>query len=200
LGQFAKWAGIEIDLKPYKGKYSPSQIERNIPTDEAIVEAVSSIKNNDWRWAAAMMAAFGLRDHECWSVTLAQENGEYLALVEKGKTGARTVRPLRPEWVELWDLPNGKPPQIKTRGHEEYGERMSRHFKRSGIQFCPYDLRHAYALRSSVRYKIPVSVSAAHMGHSPEVHMKTYNKHLSEVAKRSAYDEAIRIAKLTSAN
>jgi integrase len=191
LGAFAKWACAEVDLKPYQGKYSPSQIERNIPSDEAIVEAVSGIKNPSWRWAAAMMAAYGLRDHECWMVEIREENGEFLAYVLKGKTGDRIVRPLHPEWVNLWDLPNGSPPEIKVRGHEEFGERMSRHFKRSGIPFTPYDLRHAYAIRSSVRYKIPVSVSAAHMGHSPEVHMKTYNKHLSEVTKRAAYDEAI---------
>jgi integrase len=191
LEQFAKWAGLQVSLKQYRGKYSPSQIVRNIPEDGAIEAAVLGMANADWRWAAGMMAAFGLRDHEVWFAKLDHEMGGWVTRVSEGKTGPRTIRPLHPHWIELFDLPNGKAPVIKVRTHDEYGERMARQFKRCGIPFTPYDTRHAYAIRSSVAYKIPISVSAAHMGHSPEVHLRTYNKHLSEAAKVLAYQEAI---------
>jgi integrase len=192
LEQFAKWAELDVRLKPYRGKYSPRQVDRSIPSDEVIESAMQAIANPDWKWAAGMMATFGLRDHECWFVSLQQDADGWLAVVSDGKTGGRSVRPLHPHWVELFDLSNGKAPDIQVRSHDEYGERMARQFKRCNIPFTPYELRHAYAIRSSVVYKIPVPVSAAHMGHSPEVHSRIYNKHLSEEAKAAAYWKAVK--------
>jgi len=191
LGQFAKWAGVEVDLKKYKGKYSPQQIERNIPKDDDIEAGVLSLTNPEWRWAAGMMATFGLRNHECWFATLSQDSTGWIVAISEGKTGARTARPLHPHWVELFDLPNGKPPDLTVRGHDEYGERMARHFKRSGIGFRPYDLRHAYAIRGSVVYKIPVAVMAAYCGHDPSVHWSTYTRHLTEATSAKAYQESV---------
>ncbi|MCC5622699.1 hypothetical protein [Nostoc sp. CHAB 5715] len=59
---------------------------------------------------------------------------------------------------------------------------MSRTFDRRNAPFNPYDLRHAYAIRGSVRYKVPVATMAGWMGHSPTVHWNTYNKWISGVA------------------
>jgi integrase len=191
LGRFAKWAEIEVDLSPYKGSYSPAQVERNIPNDEAIAAAVLGLKHPGWRWVAGMMAAFGIRDHECWFAKLEQDAIGWICIVSDGKTGSRVSRPVPPEWVELFDLPNGKAPDIKIRVLNDYGDRTGKHFKRSGAGFAPYDLRHAYAIRSSVAYGIPVVVSAAHMGHSPNLHQGTYNKHIGEAQKREAYRRAI---------
>jgi integrase len=191
LGQFAKWAGIDVDLSPYRGKYSPSQVVRNIPTDEEIKNAVQSLENSEWRWIAGMMGAFGLRNHECWFTELVQDEIGWLAKISEGKTGSRTARPLHPDWVEEFDLPDGKAPNIKCRGHSEYGERAARHFKRSKIGFCPYDLRHAYAIRGSLQYEIPVAVMASWLGHSPAVFLRIYSKHLSAAIKNESYKKAV---------
>lgn len=191
LGQFAKWAGVAVDLAPYRGKYSPSQVDRNIPSDADIEKAIASLTNPGWKWIAGMMATFGLRDHECWFATLSQDDSGWIAVVSEGKTGDRTARALHPHWVDLFNLPNGKAPDIKCRSHDEYGERTARHFKRSRVGFAPYDLRHAYAIRGSLGYKIPVAVMAAWLGHSPAVFLRIYSKHLSGAVMDQAYRDAI---------
>lgn len=192
LQQFATWAEIAVDLKPYRGDYSTEDVERTIPPDDEILAAVIQIKNPGWRWVAGMMAVYGLRDHECWYTTLSEdEDGVILANVSAGKTGPRIARPLPPEWVDVLDLRKGRAPALNVRTNDEYGERTARHFKRSGVPFQPYDLRHAYGLRSTVELGIPVPVGAGHMGHSPETHLRIYNKHITENQKRDAYRKAV---------
>jgi integrase len=192
LQQFAKWAEITVDLKPYRGAYSTDDVERTIPPDVEILSAIQQIKNPGWRWVAGMMATYGLRDHECWYTTLSEdEDGVIVANISDGKTGSRTARPLPPNWVDVLDLRNGHAPKLTVRTNDEYGERTARHFKRSGVPFQPYDLRHAYGLRSTVELGIPVPVGAGHMGHSPELHLKIYNKHITENQKRDAYRKAV---------
>ncbi len=53
LGALAKFAEIEIDLKPYQGKYSPYTAinSKNLPNDELIVEWRNMIPNPAWQWA-----------------------------------------------------------------------------------------------------------------------------------------------------
>lgn len=97
------------------------------------------------------MATYGLRDHEAFftEVEWREEKGKapvLIAKVTKGKTGPREVLPLHPEWVDKWHLWNKNLPRVTARIHEEYGERVSRAFKRAGVEFDPYDLRHAYAI------------------------------------------------------
>ena len=47
---------------------------------------------------------------------------------------------------------------------QELGTKVSRQFKRYGIPFPPYVLRHAYGIRASVTFELPVT-AAALMGH-----------------------------------
>ncbi|NJL21202.1 MAG: hypothetical protein HC895_10880 [Leptolyngbyaceae cyanobacterium SM1_3_5] len=111
-----------------------------------------------------------------------------VARVTDGKTGAREVYPFYPEWVDRWQLWNKELPNLTARINQDYGERVARAFKRAGVPFAPYNLRHAYAIRISVVFKLPVAVAAAFMGHSPTVHWQTYNRWISQELHQRVYD------------
>lgn len=143
------------------------------------------------------MATYGLRDHEVFFTELEwrdSESGERIlvAKVTDGKTGTREVYPFYPEWVERWQLWNKKLPKLTARINQDYGERVSRTFKRAGIPFVPYDLRHAYAIRISVVFKLPVAVAAAYMGHSPTIHWQAYNRWISKEQHQQVYDDVLK--------
>lgn len=195
LDKFAKWCGVTCDLKDYRGNYNPSNILRIIPSDAEIVAAVSAVPNLKWRRVLALMAVYGLRNHECWGCSLewveVPNFGEILRCsVQGGKTGSRSALPLPPDWVELWGLGDDQPlPVLKVRSNEQYGEKSSSAIREYGIGFPPYSLRHSYALRGTVRYKLPIPVMASMMGHSPELHLRIYNKHLTADQSLAAYSD-----------
>ncbi len=193
LQQFAKFAGVEVDLQPYAGNYSPKKAVREIPPDDVIVESIERFSSPAWRCLYGLMATYGLRDHEVffteveWRQTEAG-NQILVAKVADGKTGSREVYPFYPEWVERWQLWNVTLPKLTARINQDYGERVARAFKRAGLSFTPYDLRHAYAIRISVVFKLPVAVAAALMGHSPTVHWQTYNRWINQEQHQRVYD------------
>ncbi len=49
-------------------------------------------------------------------------------------------------------------------------------FRRAGVSFQPYDLRHAWAVRAIYSPKINASFAAKSMGHSLQVHNSIYQK------------------------
>lgn len=196
LQQFAKFAGVEVDLKPYGGRYSPKQVVREIPEDGLIVEVADRFGSRRWRCLYGLMATYGLRDHEVFFTEMEWREGEVgrvlVAKVRDGKTGSREVYPFYPEWVERWSLWDVELPRLTARVNQDYGERVARGFKRAGVPFTPYDLRHAYAIRVSVVFKLPVAVAAAYMGHSPTVHWNTYNRWIRQDQHQRVYEEVLR--------
>lgn len=190
LQRFAKFAGIDVDLLALKGHNKPK--ERSIPSDEQIEAALSSIPDPRWALVLKRMAAYGLRAHECWDCEISPDP-PYPCRVVDGKTEGRTnVLPLKPEWAEVWKPWAGELPQVQFNGDRRvYGNRTSKALRRYGIEFKPHDFRHAYCLRGTVRYKIPIPIMAAMAGHSPEIHMRTYNRWLKEDAAIEAYLRAI---------
>lgn len=145
------------------------------------------------------MATYGLRDHECffanlhWVEKLNKKEKELILCckVTDGKTGEREVFPFYPDWVIRWKLWEVNKPKLTVKLHKDYGDRTSKAFKRSRIPFTPYDLRHAYAIRAAVVFNVPVGVAAAYMGHSPEVHLGTYNRWISSVQHQQVYEDAV---------
>jgi len=196
LQRLAKFAGVEVDLKPYIGNYSSKKVVREIPTDEEILTNVDRFTLVSWRYLYGLMATYGLRDHEVFHTELewreSPQGGKFLvARVKDGKTGAREVYPFYPEWVERWKLDTMNLPRLTARINQDYGERIARAFKRVEMPFTPYDLRHAYAIRISVVFKLPVAVAAAYMGHSPTVHWQTYNRWISQEQHQRVYEEVL---------
>jgi integrase len=189
LQLLAEFAGIKVDLKPYIGNYGNSQTKpRNIPTDDQIIRVRSLFDNSPaWQWAYSAMATYGLRDHEIFFCEISPTPPHTCRVIE-GKTGERICYPLHPDWAVQWRLWEMKKPNCTGKMYRDYGQRVSRTFDRKDTPFLAYDLRHAYAIRGSVRYKVPVATMAAWMGHSPTVHWNTYNKWISEVEHAKVFE------------
>ncbi|WP_292808916.1 integrase [Nostoc sp. JL23] len=188
LQLLAELAEIKIDLKPYIGNYGNAQTKpRNIPTDDQIIQVRSLFDNSpNWQWVYGVIAAYGLRSHEVFYCEISQNLACH---VLEGKTGERICYPLHPEWATEWHLWLMKKPRCSGKTYRDYGKRVTSTFWRRDVPFDAYDLRHAYCIRGSVRYKLPVVTMASWAGHSPVVHYQTYNRWISEVEHAKAFED-----------
>lgn len=188
----ADLAEVKVDLKPYIGNYGNSQTKpRNIPTDEQIVEGRSLFDNSPaWQWAYGVMSTYGVRPHEIFNVEISEN---LVCKVLQGKTGDRLCYPLHPEWAIDWRLWEMNKPRCTGATYRDLGKRVTTAFWRRDVPFVPYDLRHAYCIRGSVKYKVPVATMAAWCGHSPVVHYQTYSRWISEVEHAKVFEELIRV-------
>lgn len=158
-----------------------------------------------WRWVYGMLATFGLRPRELFvqpdiNWWLSTQNIDNTWKVDKNtKTGYREVIPFVPEWVELFDLKNSYPLEILERKiikitsvqHINSMRRdISRWFKKVGVEFQPYDLRHACAIRSHLQ-GIPIKAAADNLGHSVDEHTKTYQRWFGIENRKKAFGETI---------
>ncbi|HEY9697077.1 MAG TPA: hypothetical protein V6D10_07425 [Trichocoleus sp.] len=180
LQHLADFAKLEINLLQLKGSYGPSKVEpRCIPTDAEIEYWWKQIPNADWKWVYGAIAAFGLRPHEAF---FCKWNDEGLYVL-KGKTGERLVfTAVYPEWVDAWNLREILRPDIDfeaSYADQKLGSKITRQLRRYGVPFTAYDLRHAHSLRISVQFRYPPTTAAALLGHSPEMHYRTYQRHVS---------------------
>ncbi|MGB3787800.1 MAG: site-specific integrase [Phormidesmis sp.] len=185
-GVLANFAGVEFDSAPLRGSYSASKTTpRNLPTDAAIAQYRDSIPNPEWRWVYGVMAAYGLRNHEAFKLDLADFPIVHVA--QATKTGEREVWPCYPEWVEMWGLQTQQLPPIDlTRSNSAIGESVTRYLSPK-LPFAPYDLRHCWAVRT-LEYGWPDALSAQQMGHSLEVHNRTYQRWISKRHHQQVYD------------
>jgi integrase len=187
LQRLCEFAGLDVDLSEYKGNYEPTP--RDIPSDELIVEWRDRIPNEAWRWVYGTIAAFGLRPHEIFTCHFPNpEDPLTLHVHHKTKTGFRVTHAIHPEWAKDWNLAAVNMPQVSRSGREA-GQAVCRAFAadRYDIPFQPYDLRHAWAVRASVTKGLPVSTSAAMMGHSVATHTKVYHRWLSAKTNEAVY-------------
>lgn len=192
--KLAKFAGIDIDLQPYKGKYNPTDTIKDLPSDEAIALIREQIVSTQWQWVYGMLAAYGLRPHEIFFATV-EPLPPYKCYVSEGKTGARTVQPFYPDWAERWKLWEQQNLVTQKTEYWELGRQVRQslyfRFKKIGANLAPYDLRHAYAIRVSVVFELPVTIAAKLMGHSVNVHLNTYQRHIDEKTNSLAVERAI---------
>jgi integrase len=183
LEQLAKFAGVTIDLKKYQGSYSSAkQIIRQLPSEEEIATMWDAIAHPEWQWVFGAIACFGLRPHEAFFATVSCTS-PHTCTIDDGKTGVRTAFPLPPEWVVEWKLwENNKPSRVNVEGvtWKDLGNRVYKALKRYNMNFPTYDLRHAWAVRAATKYKIPTAVAAQWMGHSPVVHLREYQRHITQ--------------------
>ena len=186
----AKFAGFQVDFSTLVGSYSAKRVNpRLLPSDAAIVAARDSVTNEAWRWVLGMIACYGLRPHETFHLDLAE-----FPIVEVGdetKTGRRIVYPLYPEWAEAWELDKVKLPNFQTKhSNASLGTNVADAFRRRGIPFHAYDLRHCYA-RRCFEFALPPDMAAGLMGHSVQIHIKTYRAWIDKATYRRAYDALI---------
>lgn len=158
-----------------------------------------------WRWAYGMLATFGLRPRELFvkpdiNWWISEQNTDNTWKVDKNtKTGYREVIPFIPEWIELFDLKNPqvlkildkKISQIKSVQNINWMRRdISRWFRKIGIEFQPYDLRHACAIRSHLQ-GIPIKAAADNLGHTVDEHTKTYQRWFGMENRKKAFGEVV---------
>jgi integrase len=182
LASLAKFAKLDIDLAQYIGNYSPSKVQpRDIPPDESIQQWYSLIPNPGWQWAFGMLATYGIRPGEL--LTLNFDDLPILN-VSGGKTGDRRVYPIYPEWFERFSIADIKQLNVSN------SDQCSKQFRRYQVPFSPYDLRHAWAIRS-MEFGLPIELAAAQMGHSMTVHSQTYHRWISDRHHQRAYEAIV---------
>ncbi|MEM7554099.1 MAG: site-specific integrase [Cyanobacteria bacterium P01_A01_bin.84] len=191
LTVLAKYAGIDIDLKRYRGKYNPRKVTpRNLPTDIEIATQFYKIENQSWRWVFGMLATYGLRNHEVFRLDLTslKKGDRAIRVGENSKTGTRLVYPYYPEWFEEFQLSQVKLPNINLdRPNADIGHVVTVWFHRN-IGFKPYDLRHCWAIRT-LNFGLKDTLAAKQMGHSVKVHQDLYHHWIDERYHQQAFEE-----------
>ncbi len=206
LSALAEFLNLELpkDLKTLWGTYGPGQAEsRNLPTDEQILDTLEQIPNPAWRFVYAIMATYGLRNHEVFFCDYASlVAGEpSIKVLDSTKAGSHEVWPFYPEWVEQFDLRQICLPPVETdlsrTTLQRIGQQVTIQFKRYNLPFSPYNLRHAWAVRT-IHFGLSDSVAARMMGHSVAVHTRTYHQWLTRRDQQQAVETALQRSTLTA--
>lgn len=209
---------IDLNLDGIDLDYTPGR--RDIPSDELIVKLIQNIDdyvesvvyNKDKAKNAAirnklfygLMATYGLRPREIlnkpdfdWFLSIENKHNTF-KVHESNKTGYREVFPFVPEWIEIFDLHNPINIEfLKNYCHEnknlkllnDRAGKIAGFFKLYEIPFKPYDLRHACAIRAHLQ-GIPIKAAADNLGHSVEIHTKTYQRWFGLENRRKAFNQA----------
>ncbi|WP_216904552.1 site-specific integrase [Synechococcus sp. CCY 9618] len=175
---------------------------RGLPTDARILELVEAIPNPRWRLAYGLMATYGLRNHEvffCDVSALAPGGDRVLRVLPTSKTGEHQVWPFQPDWVERFELDRlghgatGLPEvttDLRRTTLQQVGRRVAEQFRRYDLPITPYDLRHAWAVRT-IHIGLPDTVAARMMGHSVAIHTRTYHHWITRRDQQQAVDTAL---------
>lgn len=200
LGAFAEFLNLKLptDLKTISGRYGASQTQaRQLPSDEEILAIWKKIPNPTWQFVYGVMATFGLRNHEVFYCNFkGLERGETsIEVLPTTKTGSHQVWAFYPEWIEAFNLGEIRLPQVETNlgktTLQQVGQRVTAQFRRYGVPFSPYDLRHAWAVRT-IHVGLSDTVAAKMMGHSVLVHTRTYHQWITQRDQQQAVDTALK--------
>lgn len=184
----AKFSDIPLATDDLRGNYNSytSTGIREIPEDAQIMEWYSKIPNPNWQFIYGLIAAYGLRNHEAFRIDLSLL--PVVQISQNTKTGFREIWPCPGEWVEQFALATSAPPPLAlTRSNQSLGHAVTLQFRRYEIPFNPYDLRHAWAIRT-LEIGWPLELSAQMMGHSVIVHSRTYQRWITRERKQKIYD------------
>ena len=175
---------------------------RDLPDDNLIEELWRNIPNKSWQYVFGLMATYGLRNHEVFFCDLSalKNNGDkILRVLPTTKTGEHQVWPFHPKWVDLFQLSSlGNDPSLLPKINRDLGQttlqnigkRITDQFNRYGIRIRPYDLRHAWAVRT-IFYDLPDTVAARMMGHSVSLHNQTYHHWITKRDQQKAVNNAL---------
>lgn len=199
LAAFAEFLQLALrtDLTSLAGGYGQRHVKlRQLPSDAAIVAAWQQIPNPAWQFVYGIMATYGLRNHEVFfsDYQALRQGDTRVDVLASTKTGCHEVWAFYPEWIEQFALRQGTLPTIGTdltqTTLQRIGQRVTAQFRRYGIPFSPYDLRHAWAVRT-IHMGLPDTVAAKMMGHSVAVHTRTYHQWITRRDQQQAVDAAL---------
>ncbi len=175
---------------------------RDLPSDEVIEKLWEKIPNKSWKFVFGLMATYGLRNHEVFFSDLSSitnSGDKIIRVLPTTKTGEHQVWPFHPEWVEKFELIKlGNNPELlpkinrdlKTTTLQNIGKKITDQFKRYSLNIKPYDLRHAWAVRT-IFYDLPDTVAARMMGHSVSLHTQTYHHWITKRDQQQAVNNAL---------
>ncbi|MBM5788696.1 MAG: site-specific integrase [Cyanobacteria bacterium M_DeepCast_200m_mx_001] len=175
---------------------------RQLPSDGQILEWIERIPNPGWRLAYGLMATYGLRNHEVFFTdlsALAPGGDRVLRVLPTSKTGEHQVWPFQPEWVERFELARlgldrallpAVTTDLRRTTLQQVGRRVAEQFRRYALPLTPYDLRHAWAVRT-IHIGLPDTVAARMMGHSVAIHTRTYHHWITRRDQQQAVDAAL---------
>ncbi len=175
---------------------------RKLPNDELIEKLWERIPNKSWKFVFGLMATYGLRNHEvffCDLSSLKKFGDNIIRVLPTTKTGEHQVWPFHPEWVEKFELNKlGNNPELlpkinsdlKITTLQNIGKKITDQFKRYSLEIKPYDLRHAWAVRT-IFYDLPDTVAARMMGHSVSLHTQTYHHWITKRDQQQAVNNAL---------
>lgn len=190
LQALCDYAGIKIDLSSHSGDYGHQSLNpRDIPDDATIIEWRDRVPNPAWQWVYGMMATFGLRPHECFLCEFIDVHT--VRVFDETKTGYHVTRAIPPEWAEQWNLIEIQRPKVSAKRLSDYGNRNKGQFRRYKIPFPAYNLRHAYAIRGTVKEEMGSVAMAKMMGHSVAVHEETYQEWIKDAEIQKKYEQKI---------
>jgi len=205
LAALARHCGLELpaDWSERGAGYGLHRAQfRQLPSDQQILQLQTLIPNPRWRLVYGLMATYGLRNHEaffCDLSALAPGGDRVIRVLPTSKTGEHQVWPFQPGWVEqfgLEDLAAGGDalPQVSTDLRrttlQQVGRRVAEQFRRYNLPITPYDLRHAWAVRT-IHIGLPDTVAARMMGHSVAIHTRTYHHWITRRDQQQAVDAAL---------
>lgn len=196
LKALCKFINFDFDFSPYSCPLSKIQKkERKIPTDDEIFRTWKTL-SDDTKWTFGMIATYGLRPEEIFinphlDEYVHPDNTHHIFHVDRDcKTGERKVLPLKPEWVELFNLKHPNPLKSGASKLEHTISWLNKKFQQSPHwKRGAYDLRHGYAIRGH-KYAIPVADMARYMGHDIETHVKEYQRWIGIETMLEVYLEA----------
>lgn len=198
--------GINYNFKGI-GK-RPKPMSRELPTEIKIVEIynlmnyirhASSISTKYYQWVFGILATYGIRPQEIAAIdknkSFNSEFDNWLYLDGKLcggiKTGDRIIPPLLPEWVELFQLkscPNS--PYSDDVDTQKKANAVADYFRIHKLGVRPYDLRHAYAVRTR-RYMSLLDAANA-MGHDVATHTKIYQRWISDTDRIASVRQGLK--------
>lgn len=158
-----------------------------------------------YRLVYGLIATYGLRPREVfnkpdidWFLSEANTSNTFKVHADN-KTGYREVLPFVPEWVDLFELKDTETlSKLKLRTADLNSFKQlnaicnmnSAWFVRVGVEFQPYDLRHACAIRAHLQ-GIPVKAAADNLGHSVDMHTKVYQRWFGLENRKRAMSNAL---------
>tara|TARA_B100000902_G_scaffold98193_1_gene100666 strand:+ start:32 stop:1210 length:1179 start_codon:yes stop_codon:yes gene_type:complete len=175
---------------------------RNLPTDKVIEDLWAKIPNKSWKYVFGLMATYGLRNHEvffCDLSSLTDYGDKIIRVLPTTKTGEHQVWPFHPKWIDKFELYKlGKDPELlpninrdlRITTLQNIGKKITDQFKRYSLRIKPYDLRHAWAVRT-IFYDLPDTVAARMMGHSVSLHTQTYHHWITKRDQQQAVNNAL---------
>jgi len=158
--------------------------------------------NTRWRLVYGLMATYGLRNHEvffCDLSGLTKTGDKVLRVLPNTKTGEHQVWPFHPSSNDFFELDQLGENQtclptintdLNTTTLQKVGRRVTEQFRRYKLPLTPYDLRHAWAIRT-IHIGLPDTVAARMMGHSVNIHNRTYHHWITRRDQQKAVDSAL---------